>query len=119
MSGILPWIFPGSIWGRRSPRSRKWKQPLPFTLAPSYPNPFNTTTQIRYHLEESGPVRLEIRSLAGQLLRVLVDQHQAAGSYQVSWDGLDQQSRPAGSGLYLCRLSQGDKTEARKLLLLR
>lgn len=92
---------------------------LPLVLAPNYPNPFNTATQIRYQLGAPGPVRLEIRSLGGQLLRLLVDQEQPAGSYQVQWEGRDMEGRTAGSGLYLCRLSQGGQLETRKLLLLR
>ncbi|MCC7265507.1 MAG: T9SS type A sorting domain-containing protein [Candidatus Latescibacteria bacterium] len=92
---------------------------LPFALAPNYPNPFNAGTQIRYQLEQAGPVQLEIRSLAGQVVRVLVAQAQAAGRYQVQWDGMDEQGRAAGSGLYLCQLRQGGLRETRKLLLLR
>ncbi len=94
-------------------------QPTGFGLSPNYPNPFNATTQIRYQLETRGPVRLEILSLAGQLVRVLVDQEQTSGPHAASWDGRDGAGRLAGTGQYLCRLSQGGRAETRKLLLLR
>ena len=51
------------------------------SLAPNVPNPFNSATQIAYHLSSPGPVRLVIYNVLGQPVRTLVDQFQAAGSY--------------------------------------
>jgi len=94
-------------------------RPQPFALAPNYPNPFNSGTQIRFHLEAGGPVRLEIRNLAGQLVRVLIEHPLADGPHTASWDGRDEAGRLAATGAYLCRLNQGDQAQTRKILLLR
>ncbi len=60
--------------------------PVVSELHPNTPNPFNAGTRIAYRLAASGPVRLEIYNLLGQPVHTLVDQTQAAGAYQVSWD---------------------------------
>ena len=88
-------------------------------LGPNVPNPFNSSTQIAYHLSRPGPVRLVIYNLLGQPVRTLVDQFQAAGSYQVQWDARDQQGVLMSSGVYITRLSYPGEVQTRRLLYLR
>jgi len=38
------------------------------------------------------------------------------GSYAAAWDGRDEYGRPAGSGVYFCRLQAGGFTAARKMV---
>ena len=88
-------------------------------LAPNAPNPFNSTTQIAYHLSSPGPVRLVIYNVLGQPVRTLVDQFQTAGSYQVQWDARDQRGVSLSSGIYITRLSYPDGVQTRRLLYLK
>ncbi|MCY3789400.1 MAG: T9SS type A sorting domain-containing protein [Gemmatimonadetes bacterium] len=88
-------------------------------LAPNVPNPFNSATQIAYHLSSSGPVRLAIYNVLGQPVRTLVDQFQAAGSYQVQWDARDQRGVSLSSGVYITRLSYPGGEQTRRLLYLK
>ena len=89
-------------------------------LAPTnVPNPFNSATQIAYHLSSSGPVHLVIYNMLGQPVRTLVDEFQGAGSYQVQWDARDQQGASLSSGVYIARLSYSEGVETRRLLYLR
>lgn len=46
-------------------------QPSLFMLNPAYPNPFNSTTTIRFNLPNPGPTRLEVYDLQGRKIRVL------------------------------------------------
>ena len=96
-------------------------QNLPTTsgLSPNYPNPFNASTQIAYHLATPGPVRLKIYNTLGQPVRTLVDQFQTAGSYQVHWDARDQQGAPAATGVYFTRLHYPGGVQTQRLLLLK
>ena len=48
--------------------------PLVFELAPNYPNPFNGQTSIRYQLAETDLVRLAVYNLAGQKIKLLVNE---------------------------------------------
>ena len=88
-------------------------------LAPNAPNPFNSATQIAYHLSSPGPVQLVIYNVLGQPVRTLVDQFQAAGSYQVQWDARDQRGASLSSGVYITRLSYPGGEQTQRLLYLK
>ena len=88
-------------------------------LAPGRPNPFNSSTQIAYHLPGSGPVELVIHNVLGQPVRTLVDRFQGAGSYRVEWDARDQQGAPLSSGVYITRLSFPGGVQTQRLLYLK
>ena len=93
--------------------------PSSYSLSQNYPNPFNPETAIRYDLPDAGPVRLLLYNLTGQLVRTLVDEAHAAGSYAILWAGTDDAGRNAASGVYLCRMETGEYHAVRKLLLVR
>ena len=88
-------------------------------LSPNFPNPFNASTQIAYRLAIPGPVRLTIYNTLGQPVRTLVDQFQAASSYQVRWDAHDQRGTALAAGVYLVRLHYPGGEQTRRLLLLK
>ena len=93
--------------------------PAVFSLAPNYPNPFNSQTVIRFDLPAKEEVELVLYNLAGQKVATLVQGMRTAGSYSVRWDGRDETGRELAAGVYLYRLQAGTRVEARKLLLLR
>ena len=93
--------------------------PSSYSLSQNYPNPFNPETAIRYDLPDARPVRLLLYNLTGQLVRTLVDEAHAAGSYAILWAGTDDAGRNAASGVYLCRMETGEYHAVRKLLLVR
>lgn len=88
-------------------------------LAPNVPNPFNSATQIAYHLSGPGRVELVIYNVVGQPVRTLVARFLAAGSYQVRWDARDQQGVSLRSGVYIARLSYPGGVQTRRLLYLK
>ena len=89
--------------------------PATSRLSPNFPNPFNASTQIAYHLATPGRVRLKIYNTLGQPVRTLVDQFQSAGSYQVRWDA----GTALAAGIYLVRLHYPGGEQTRRLLLLK
>lgn len=93
--------------------------PEEFGLAPNYPNPFNPATTIAYRLGETAAIRLAVYDVLGQRIKVLVDQPQAPGSYEVRWEGVDESGRPVGSGIYFYRLEAGPRVATGKMLLVR
>ena len=93
-------------------------------LGPNVPNPFAGSTSIAYTvpgIERSKGlrVRLVIHNLLGQALVTLVDAQQPPGSYTVTWDGRDARGQRVASGVYFYRLDAGDRTETRRMVLLR
>ncbi|HQP63117.1 MAG TPA: T9SS type A sorting domain-containing protein, partial [Candidatus Cloacimonas sp.] len=84
----------------------------------SYPNPFTSTTKIKYSLPASGKVNLTIYNLKGQKVKNLLTENKTVGNYEMEWNGTDTQGKNVGSGLYLCRLVSGNRTATTKLLRL-
>ncbi len=88
-------------------------------LAPNFPNPFNSATLITYHLSSPGPVQLVIYNVLGQPVRTLVNESQAAGTYQIRWDVLDQRGISLSTGTYIARLSYPGGVQTQRLLYLK
>jgi hypothetical protein len=71
------------------------------------PNPFSTSTVLRYSLQQGGPVLFEIFDVHGRKIRTLAQGDQGAGDHSVSWNGVDDERRLVPSGLYFGRLRSG------------
>jgi len=56
-----------------------------YKLLNNYPNPFNPNTKIPYRLKEGGYIKLMVYDIKGELLRVLVNEYQNAGYYEVEF----------------------------------
>jgi hypothetical protein len=93
--------------------------PVELALYPNHPNPFNSTTQIRYALPEAGSVRLAIHDIRGRTIRTLVDSRQGPGVKTVCWNGRSERGHTVSSGLYLVVLTTGNRQITRKITLLR
>jgi hypothetical protein len=116
------------VWGEASPLPITLRGdftavgggiPPSFRLHPNVPNPFNPATTLRFDLPAPSRARLAVFDLAGRLVRTLVDRDLPAGPHEATWDGRDEQDRPAGSGIYFVRLESGADHATRKVLLLR
>jgi hypothetical protein len=88
--------------------------PLSFALEQNYPNPFNPSTTIRYTLPQRTSVRLALFNTLGQEVTIVVDGIQDPGIHEVRFNGSTM-----ASGVYFYRLSAGDFTGTKRLLLLR
>jgi len=95
--------------------------PRSLILYQNSPNPLNPSTTISYSIPEGAALeaRLEIYNIRGQIVRILVDDLQEPGVYQVFWDGTDGQGKEVPSGVYFYRLKAGDSTRVRKMVVLR
>lgn len=80
----------------------------------NFPNPFNPVTKIDYSIPKSGKVKLEVFNNLGSLIKVLVDDTQSAGNYQVSFGGVN-----IPSGVYYYRLTTERLSVTKKMVLLR
>jgi len=87
--------------------------------ARNYPNPFNPETTISYSLPQDGLVCVKVFNSRGQLVTTLVDGEQPSGVYNVTWKGTDAAGNSVSSGIYFYRVTAGNKTINRKMLLLK
>ncbi len=96
--------------------------PKEFSLAQNYPNPFNPSTTITYtiptsetlHAKSQQLVQLKIYDVLGREVATLVDKNQQPGYYEVIWN-----AENIPSGLYFYRLTAGDFTSVKKMILLK
>lgn len=94
-------------------------RPTEMTLFQNYPNPFNPETEIEYVLPKDAEVRLIVYNLLGQKIKTLIEGFESAGLKTVSWDGTNDWGIPVGSGVYFYRITAGESTQLKKMLLLR
>jgi hypothetical protein len=89
--------------------------PQAMTLEPNFPNPFNPSTTFRFSAPIAGEVRLEIVDLLGRTVAEAYRGHVVAGaSVQVTWDAAGMPS-----GAYVARLTLGDRSATRRIVLAR
>jgi hypothetical protein len=93
--------------------------PKAYSLRQNYPNPFNPTTTFSYDLPKSGHVSLKVYNSLGQEVKTLVDKHQAAGSYDFTWDGTDSGGRLISSGIYFSTIEVNNFKSSIKIMLLK
>lgn len=93
--------------------------PNEYALQQNYPNPFNPATVVKFDLPKAADVKLVVYTILGQEVTTLVNRTMNAGRHSVVWNGTDASGKPMGSGLYIYRLTAGDFTKSRKMLLLR
>lgn len=89
-----------------------------FGIGPNYPNPFNTSTRIKYYVPRFAEITITLYDAAGRQVRVLKKQPQYRGNYTVIWDGLDSQGRRVASGPYVAELRGGPIVAHAKLVVL-
>jgi len=101
--------------------------PGEFALMTNSPNPFSSTTALRYYLQVKSEVRLEIYSSLGERIATLANGKREGGTHTVAWDGRDDTGTRVSTGTYFCRLTArgsegvqgGWLTRTEKILFLR
>jgi hypothetical protein len=66
----------------------------------NYPNPFGGNTTMMYSVPTSGYVKITLRNVTGQVIKVIVDEMQNEGEYSLNADLSDMQS-----GIYFATIS--------------
>ncbi len=88
-------------------------------LFQNFPNPFNPSTIIEYHLITSTVVELDIYNSLGQKVRELLKKNQPAGQHFIVWDGKNDFGQAVASGIYIYQLKAGNFVDSRKMILMR
>ena len=88
----------------------------------NYPNPFNPTTTIVFTIPQglsNQRVELKIFNITGELVTSLLNKDLQSGNYLVRWNGKDQFSQNASSGIYFYQLKVGSHFKAGKMNLIK
>lgn len=85
-----------------------------YALLPNYPNPFNSSTMIEYHLPETALTQITIMNVLGQIVVNLVNDYQPAGVYRIHWNTND-----FPSGIYFLHMETDRFSKTHKMVLLK
>ena len=88
--------------------------PLKYELSQNYPNPFNPVTRISYSIAENSKVKLSVFDILGKEIKILVNEKQSAGNYEVIFNASD-----LPSGVYFYQLRTNNFAKTKKLVLLK
>jgi len=89
--------------------------PHDFILHPNYPNPFNSSTLIKFSLSKKGLIELLIFDLKGELIDKLIREELNPGEYKVNWNANNN-----ASGVYFLTMNfQSNIIKTHKMLLIK
>jgi uncharacterized protein (DUF362 family) len=78
-----------------------------FILQQNFPNPFTSSTHIKFYLTQKAHTRLQIFDTHGNPIRTLFNKEIPKGWHQIEWQGINSRGTSVASGIYICRLSVG------------
>jgi len=88
------------------------EHPENFLLLQNYPNPFNPVTKIKYILPKNGFVKLVVFDVLGNLIKILVNEGQSAGTHEIKFN-----SDNLPSGIYFYKLETENFSSVRKMII--
>lgn len=99
----------GSLTGINSSNSQI---PADFSLQQNYPNPFNPSTKIKFSIAKATFVKMAVYDVTGKEVEVLVNENLSAGSFEVDFN-----ASKLTSGVYFCKITAGEFTDVKKMML--
>ncbi len=88
------------------------------TRMTSAPNPFTSSTELKFDLPASAPYSIDVFDASGQRVTAFRGIGRA-GANAVHWNGRDAQGRGVQPGVYWYRLAVGGRETTRKVVLVR
>jgi hypothetical protein len=91
-----------------------------FGLVSNFPNPFNPSTTIEFSLPQQNKVKIEIFDVLGSKIATLIDnQELSAGQNRLVWNGKNDKGVQVVSGTYIYRITSGNLSISKKMMLLK
>ncbi|MBC8385394.1 MAG: T9SS type A sorting domain-containing protein, partial [Candidatus Cloacimonetes bacterium] len=94
---------------------------LPRHYLKCYPNPFHTSTSIKFTTGKTGMnSEISIYNLKGQKVRTFSDlQNNKSPNQQIFWNGTGENGKPVSSGIYLYKFSTDDRCKTARMMILK
>lgn len=91
-----------------------------YELDNAYPNPFNSSTTIKFSIPTNERVRLEIYDIKGKLVSSIIDSDMMnTGTYEFTWKGNNNAGEEVANGIYLAKLTTGNFMKSIRINLLK
>jgi hypothetical protein len=113
-SEIQVWFDPSNL-----PTAAEGGPAAFYAMDQNFPNPFNPSTRVSYSIAAHEHVALAVYDVTGKRIRTLVNQRQTAGPHEATWDGRDDNGQSVSSGVYFYRITAGEFTQTRRMVLLK
>jgi len=88
--------------------------PTEYNLSQNYPNPFNPSTKINFSVPANEFVTLKVYDVLGREVANLVNEELSIGNYSVDFNAGN-----LASGIYMYKLSSGNFTITKKMMLVK
>ncbi len=85
-----------------------------FRLNQNYPNPFNPSTVISFEVNKAGNVNIKLYNNLGKEIQTIANNFYTAGSHQINFN-----AENLTAGTYYYKLTSGDFTETKKMVLVK
>ncbi len=95
------------------------KKPESFVVEQNYPNPFNPSTNLRVTLQNPAQLLVRVYDINGRLVTTLNNGMQGAGTFTLTWNGLDESGQAVAAGLYFARIETSHATRTLKMMLVK
>jgi len=89
-------------------------KPNKTVLHQNFPNPFYSTTEIKYELWKESRVKIEVFDVIGKKYATLVNEQQLPGSYGIKFDAND-----LTNGIYLYSIKTNNRLQIKKMQLIK
>ena len=99
--------------------NEKMLEPVFFNLYQNFPNPFNSSTNIKYELFKSGRVKIAIINSKGKEVRSIINTYHHVGEYLIQWDGRNDQGINMASGIYFYKIISDRRIKTQKMIYLK
>ncbi|MEJ2104864.1 MAG: T9SS type A sorting domain-containing protein, partial [Ignavibacteriaceae bacterium] len=80
----------------------------------NWPNPFNSSSVIRYAVPQSSNVIIKVYDILGNEIETLVNEEKPVGTYEITWTAVN-----LPSGAYFYQLKADDFIQTKKMMLIK
>jgi hypothetical protein len=102
------------LFGDFKTADEETSMPQEFSLSQNYPNPFNPVTTIKFQVPNTANVKISVFDILGRQVAVLVNETKQPGIYSAEFNASNY-----ASGVYIYKMSSGNFSDVKKLMLLK
>ncbi len=100
-------------------RENQINNPNIFKVISNYPNPFNSSTNIRFYIPDEGNVKIIVFNQRGSIVNILLDDQLQSGYHSYIWKGKSSEGFSVSSGIYFLNIRYKQNNRTLKVMLLR
>jgi subtilisin family serine protease len=93
--------------------------PKAYALREARPSVMSRETRVEFDLPKAGNLSLVVYNLAGQVVRTLLEGTHSGGTYEVVWNGKNEQGLQVPSGVYFVKLNAGAFSDSKRIVVVK